>query len=98
MKYSTLSNKLTKLTLLPILVVISGCATSTTETVRTVNNYCLISEPIGYSSKGPSVETVDNKYDTDQTVGDVKKHNSRYECVCKDDCPIAENKALDTAK
>jgi hypothetical protein len=60
-----------------------SCAKSTTETVRTVSDYCLISKGITYSAKKPDqVEDALNSYDTDETVAQVKAHDLQYERLC----------------
>ena len=67
--------KLKKLSPLLILSVTSGCATASTAPV--VNDYCLIAAPISYDSKA----------DTAETVKQVEAHNSKWVCVCENDCP-----------
>lgn len=60
-----------------------SCAKSTTETVRTVSNYCLIAKGISYSEiKAGQTEDGTNKYDTPETVEQVKAHDLAYERVC----------------
>ena len=60
-----------------------SCATSTTETVRTVSDYCLIATGISYSEIKPGqAEDAANKYDTPETVEQVKAHDLAYERVC----------------
>lgn len=88
MKLLEQSRKQLKLIACLILLGTSACARSTTETVRTVSNFCLITQPITFSGRAANPETVENKYDTDETVVQVKKHNSRFECVCNNDCPV----------
>lgn len=79
-----LSRKLHVLILSLILSVNSGCARSTTETVRTISDYKLLAFPISYAN-GTDTDGIDTK----QTVDQIKKHNSRYECVVNNDCPVA---------
>lgn len=88
MKLLEQSRKQLKLIVCLTLLGTSACATSTTETVRTVSNYCLLTQPITFSATVLSKETEENKYDTEETIGQVKKHNSRFECVCNNDCPV----------
>jgi hypothetical protein len=59
------------------------CATSTTETVRTVSDMCLITKGITFSKKQPTqIEDATNKYDTDETVKQVEAHDLVYERIC----------------
>lgn len=61
-----------------------SCATNTTETVRTVSNYCLIAKGITYSEAHEgNVEDATNKYDTAETIEQVKNHDLAFEKVCK---------------
>lgn len=61
-----------------------SCAESTTETVRTVSNYCLIAKGITYSeAHGADVEDATNKYDTAETIKQVKDHDLAFEKVCR---------------
>jgi ABC-type Fe3+-hydroxamate transport system substrate-binding protein len=57
-----------------ILSVTSGCATVSTVPV---NSYCAIAKPITY----------DATQDTPETVAEVEAHNSRFICLCEQDCP-----------
>jgi uncharacterized protein YceK len=63
---------------LPLLFLIlsatSGCATVSTVPV---NSYCAIAKPISY----------DATQDTPETVKEVEAHNSRFICLCEQDCP-----------
>jgi hypothetical protein len=60
-----------------------SCAKSTTETVRTVSNYCLIAKGITYSQKKETqLEDASNKYDTEQTIKEIKDHDLTYERLC----------------
>lgn len=62
---------------------LTACATNTTETVRTVHDYCLIAKGITYSEKKPTqVEGAANLYDTPETVKQIKDHDLSYEAVC----------------
>ena len=56
----------------PILILagLTGCATSTP-----VSDYCLMASPIFYSMA-----------DTPETVAQIERHNSDYECACNEDC------------
>ena len=70
------------LLMLPMLTA-GQCAGNTTETVRTVSDYCLISKPITYSEiHGTQKEDVANKYDTPETVKQVIDHDLTFEKVC----------------
>jgi hypothetical protein len=42
-----------------------------------VSDYCRIAKPISY----------DGLRDTPETVRDIEAHNSRWVCVCENDCP-----------
>lgn len=72
------------LLLLP-LISLTACAHTTTETaIRTVHDFCLLAVPITYSERhGTDAETVDNKYDSDITVAQVKKHDLTFDAVCQ---------------
>lgn len=71
-----MSKKLKTLWLLPILTVMSGCALGSTAPA-VVSEYCAIAKPIGY----------DGKLDTPATVKEIEAHNSKWVCVCENDCP-----------
>ncbi len=58
------------------LSVTSGCATDLTETAPT-NSYCEIAKPISY----------DSAKDTAETVKLIEAHNSKFVCICENDCP-----------
>lgn len=76
--------------LLSILLSISlmSCARSTTETVRSVSNACLIFSGISFSEPhGADVESVANKYDTPATVAQIKQHDLKYESTCPQPTP-----------
>jgi hypothetical protein len=62
--------------LLPLLILsaTSGCVTGSTAVV---GDYCRIAKPIGY----------DSKKDTAETVAEIEQHNSKWVCVCENDCP-----------
>lgn len=71
-----------------MLLLSSACAKSTTETVRTVSNFCLIAKGISYSEIKPGqVESAENKYDTPETVKAVKSHDRAYEATCPTTAP-----------
>lgn len=61
-----------------------SCAASTTETaVRTVHDYCLLAKGLTYSErKADQVEDALNKYDSDETVKQIKDHDLVYELTC----------------
>ena len=61
--------------LLPTLLGTSACATGSTGLV--VSDYCRIAAPISY----------DVTKDTPETVAEVEAHNSKWVCVCENDCP-----------
>ena len=77
LKGKTVSPNLNKLFLLPILFVMSGCAHGLTARPVVVSDYCQIAKPITY----------DRKADSEATVSQVEAHNSKWVCVCEDDCP-----------
>lgn len=62
-----------------ILSVTSGCALGSTGGNRpiVVSDYCKIAAPISY----------DTAKDTKETVAAVEKHNSKWVCLCENDCP-----------
>ncbi len=64
--------------LLPLLIlcVTSGCATGSTAPV-VISDYCRIAKPLSYDTTRDSVET----------VKEVEKHNSKWVCLCENDCP-----------
>ena len=60
-----------------------SCAKSTTETVRTVSDYCLIAKGISYSEIDPTQqESAANEYDTPYTIGQIKDHDLTFERLC----------------
>lgn len=59
---------------LTTLLVLTGCVTGSTAIV---GDYCRIAKPIGY----------DSKVDSPETVRDIEAHNSKWVCVCENDCP-----------
>jgi len=65
--------------LLSLFLILSGtsaCVIGSTE-VAVPSDYCHIARPISY----------DGKADTAETVGQIEKHNSKYTCLCENDCP-----------
>lgn len=62
--------------LTPILIALSGCAHGSTAPVI-VSDYCTIAAPISF----------DSAVDSPETVAEIEKHNSKWVCVCEDDCP-----------
>lgn len=65
-----------------------SCAHPTTETARTVSDYCLIAKGITYSeAHAGNVETAQNSYDTAETIKQIKAHDLSYEAVCKPPAP-----------
>ncbi len=69
-------NKLKKLWPLLILSATSGCATVSTAPA-VVSDYCRIATPISYDATS----------DTAETVVEIEAHNSKWVCVCENDCP-----------
>lgn len=61
-----------------------SCAKNTTETApAVVGEYCLIAKGITYAEQHPGdVEDSTNKYDSTDTVKQVKDHNLAYERTC----------------
>lgn len=62
--------------ILLILSVTSACVHGSTDPVP-VNSYCKMASPISY----------DSTKDTPETVKQIEQHNSKYICVCENDCP-----------
>ena len=79
-----MSRTLKTLLALPLLLSASACATNTTGTApQAISNYCLIAKGITYSEIKPGqAEDATNKYDTPETVKQVKDHDLAYERVC----------------
>lgn len=71
-----MKTKLNKLWPLPILFVMSGCVHGSTAPA-VVSDYCRIAKPISY----------DTERDSAETVAEIEEHNSKWVCVCEDDCP-----------
>ena len=69
-----MSPRLRLLWTLTTLLVLTGCVTGSTAIV---GDYCRIAKPIGY----------DSKVDSPETVRDIEAHNSKWVCVCENDCP-----------
>lgn len=69
-------NKLKMLWPLLILSATSGCATVSTAPA-VVSDYCRIATPISYDATS----------DTAETIGEIEAHNSKWACVCENDCP-----------
>jgi len=65
-----------------ILFGMSGCVTDSTALV--VSDYCRIAKPIAY----------DGAKDTPETVVEVEAHNTRWVCVCEDDCPVGTSAGI----
>lgn len=73
---------LTALSLCLTLSVTNACVPGLTDLGSSppplvVGDYCQIAKPIPYDSRG----------DTPETVKAVEAHNSRFVCVCENDCP-----------
>lgn len=62
---------------LTLLILIAMTACAGVSTVPVVSDYCRIAGPIGY----------DSKTDTPETVRAIEAHNSKWVCVCENDCP-----------
>jgi hypothetical protein len=63
----------------------SACVTGSTGTAppQAISNYCLIAKGITYSEIKPGqTEDASNKYDTPETVKQVKDHDLAYTRVC----------------
>ena len=65
-----------RLLLLTIPFVLSGCATGLTAPA-VVSDYCRIATPLPY----------DSEKDSSETVAEIEAHNSKWVCVCENDCP-----------
>ena len=65
-----------RLLLLTIPFALSGCATVSTAPAA-VSDYCRIAAPLAYDSVS----------DTAETVAEIEEHNSKWVCVCENDCP-----------
>lgn len=61
------------------MLAMSGCATGLTVPAA-VSDFCAIAKPIGY----------DRLRDTIQTVDEIEAHNSKWVCICENDCPKAK--------
>ena len=76
MLWSFRLNWVRRLSLCLTLSAMSGCAAVSTVPVN-INSYCAIAKPIGYNGKT----------DTAETVKEIEAHNSKWACVCDNDCP-----------
>jgi hypothetical protein len=65
-------------------LTLPACAANTTETApRVISNYCLVSGAITYSeAHGADTEDASNKYDTPETIEQVKNHDLVWERLC----------------
>lgn len=69
-------------------MTLPACVTHTTETVRTVSDYCLIAKGITYSEQHQGdVEDATNKYDTNETVTQVKNSDLVFQRLCAPKTP-----------
>lgn len=68
--------KLITLFALLIPTALSGCAAVSTGPA-VVSDYCRIARPITYDTAADSAET----------QRQIEEHNSRWVCVCENDCP-----------
>lgn len=72
-----------KLLLSLALLSLTSCAANTTETVRTVHDYCLLAKGITYAEQHDGdTEDATNKYDTAITVQEVKDADLVFEKIC----------------
>jgi hypothetical protein len=62
-----------------ILFGTSGCALVSTPPPVVVSDYCQVAKPIGY----------DSARDSAGTVKAIEAHNSRWVCLCEQDCPAS---------
>ena len=62
--------------ILLILSATSACATALIDPAP-INSYCKVARPISY----------DSVKDTPETVKQIENHNSRWVCICENDCP-----------
>ena len=83
MSYSVRSNWARRLLLCLMPFAMSGCATGLTDHAPApASSYCAIAAPISY----------DTTRDTPETVIAVEAHNSKWVCVCEQDCPAQSGK------
>lgn len=75
MKYNDKSIWRSMSTLLLTVSATSACVHGSTP--PPVNSYCAVAQPIRYNSK----------LDSPDTVKQIEAHNSRYVCLCENDCP-----------
>jgi hypothetical protein len=59
-----------------ILGAMNGCVTDLTDPAP-INSYCEIAKPISY----------DSTKDTAETIKLIEQHNSKFVCICENDCP-----------
>lgn len=71
-----MNTKPSKLWLLTTLFALSGCAVGSTAPA-VVSDYCRIAKPISY----------DTDIDSPETKAEIEEHNSKWVCVCENDCP-----------
>ena len=71
--------KLLTLCVLLIPSALTGCATGSIGPA-VVSDYCRIAKPL----------TFDSGKDSAETQRQIEEHNSRWVCVCEDDCPRKE--------
>jgi hypothetical protein len=65
-----------RLWLLMIPIALSGCVADLTAPAF-LSDYCRIAAPLSY----------DSGRDTAETIAEIEAHNSRWVCVCENDCP-----------
>lgn len=71
-----MKTKLKTLWLSTTLFALTGCAIGSTAPA-VVSDYCRIAKPISF----------DTKIDSPETVAEIEEHNSKWVCVCENDCP-----------
>lgn len=73
-------------------MISAACARNTTETApRAISEYCLIAKGITFSEAHEGdVEDASNRFDTPETVAQVKEHDLAYERVCRPAEPAEE--------
>ncbi len=80
MRLTDRSNLVKLLSLSLILSATSGCVTDLIVPAP-INSYCEIAKPISY----------DSTKDTAETIKLIEQHNSKFVCVCENDCPANAN-------
>lgn len=74
--------------IVPMLLGMSGCGSGSPEPVRTISDYCPLTDFITYAPPGAIIpETTANDADTPATIAQIERHNSKRACICEGDCP-----------